>query len=77
MDSSLKMKYFSFRTSVIKWFESHFLKRKFLACIGNAISEDGTLKCTTSLSPWIARFSLICKQSSRITTRKWVPFICR
>ena len=39
-----KMKYFGFRTSVIKWFESYLSNRKFLVCIDNIFSEAGTLK---------------------------------
>ena len=39
-----KMKYFGFRTSAIKWFESYLSNRKFLACIDNFLSEAGTLK---------------------------------
>ena len=38
-----KMKYFGFRTSVIKWFESYLSNRKFLVCIA-VFSEAGTLK---------------------------------
>ena len=38
-----KMKYFGFRTSVIKWFESYLSNRKFLVCI-DVFSEAGTLK---------------------------------
>ena len=30
-----KMKYFGFRASVIKWFESNLSNRKFLVCIDN------------------------------------------
>ena len=39
-----KMKYFGFRESVIKWFESYLSNRKFLVCIDNVFSEAGTLK---------------------------------
>ena len=39
-----KMKYFGFRASVIKWFESYLPSRKFLICIDNVFSEAGTLK---------------------------------
>ena len=39
-----KMKYFGFRTSVIKWFESYLSNRKFLVCIDNVFFEAGTLK---------------------------------
>ena len=39
-----KMKYFGFRASIIKWFESYLLNRKFLVCIDNVFSETGTLK---------------------------------
>ena len=39
-----KMKYFGFRASVIKWFESYLSNRKFLVCIDNVFSEAGTLK---------------------------------
>ena len=38
-----KMKYFGFRASVIKWFESYLSNRKFLVCI-DVFSEAGTLK---------------------------------
>ena len=41
-----KMKYFGFRASVIKWFESYFSNRQLLVCIDNAFSEYGTLKCS-------------------------------
>ena len=39
-----KMKYFGFRTSVIKWFESYLSNRKFLVCIDNIFSEPGALR---------------------------------
>ena len=39
-----KMKYFGFRASVTKWFESYLSNRKFLVCIDNVFSEAGTLK---------------------------------
>ena len=39
-----KMKYFGFRASVIKWFESYLSNRKFLVCIDNVFFEAGTLK---------------------------------
>ena len=39
-----KMKYFGFRASVTKWFESCLSNRKFLVCIDNVFSETGTLK---------------------------------
>ena len=38
-----KMKYFGFRTSVIKWFESYLSNRKFLVCT-DVFSEAETLK---------------------------------
>ena len=38
-----KMKYFGFRTSVIKWFDSYLSSRKFLVCI-DVFSEAGILK---------------------------------
>ena len=38
-----KMKYFGFRASVIKWFESYLSNRKLLVCI-DVFSEAGTLK---------------------------------
>ena len=37
-----KMKYFGFRASVIRWFESYLSTRKFLVCIDNVFSEAGT-----------------------------------
>ena len=37
-----KMKYFGFRTSVIKWFESYLSNRKFFVCI-DVLFESGTL----------------------------------
>ena len=37
------MKYFGFRTSVIKWFESYLSNRKFLVCT-DVFPEAGTLK---------------------------------
>ena len=37
------LKYFGFRASVIKWFESYLSNRKFLVCI-DVFSEAGTLK---------------------------------
>ena len=39
-----KMKYFGFRESVIKWFESYLSNIKFLVGIDNVFSEAGTLK---------------------------------
>ena len=39
-----KMKYFGFRTSVIKWFQSYLSNRRFSVCIDNVFSEAGTLK---------------------------------
>ena len=39
-----KMKYFGFRASVTKWFESCLSNRKVLVCIDNVFSEAGTLK---------------------------------
>ena len=39
-----KMKYFGFRGSVIKWFESYLSSRKFLVSIDNVFSEVGVLK---------------------------------
>ena len=38
------MKYFCFRTSVTKWFESHLSNGKFLVCIDNVFCDAGTLK---------------------------------
>ena len=38
-----KIKYFGFRTFVIKWFESFFSNRKFLVAIDNVFAEAGTL----------------------------------
>ena len=38
-----KMKYFGFRTSVIKWFESYPSNKKILVCI-DVFSEAGTLE---------------------------------
>ena len=38
------MKYFGFRASVIKWFESYVSNRKFWFCFDNVFSEAGTLK---------------------------------
>ena len=38
------MKYFGFRASVIKWFESYLSNRKFLVCIDKVFFEAGTLK---------------------------------
>ena len=39
-----KMKYFGYQTSVIKWFESYLLNKKFLVCIDNVFSAARTLK---------------------------------
>ena len=39
-----KRKYFGFRASVTKWFESYLSNRKFLVSIDNVFSEAGTLK---------------------------------
>ena len=39
-----KMKYFSFRASVMKWFESYSSNGKFLVCINNIFSGAGALK---------------------------------
>ena len=45
MEFSLKkMKYFGFRASVIKWFDSYLSNRKFLICIDNVFPKAGTLK---------------------------------
>ena len=50
MEFSLKkMKYFRFRTSVIKWFESYLSNRKFLVCI-DVFVEAGTLKYSLTQS---------------------------
>ena len=38
-----KMKYFGFRTSTIKWFESYFSNKKFLVCFDSVFSAAGTL----------------------------------
>ena len=38
-----KMKYFGLQTSVIKWFKSFVLNRKFWLSIDNVSSEAGTL----------------------------------
>ena len=57
------MKYFHFRTSVIKWFESYLSKRKFLVCVDNVFSEAGALKYGVPqgsiLGPLL--FSITCK----------------
>ena len=57
------MKYFRFRTSVIKWFESYLSKRKFLVCVDNVFSEAGALKYGVPqgsiLGPLL--FSITCK----------------
>ena len=39
-----KMKYFGFRASVIKWFESYLSNRKFLVCIDNVFFKAVPLK---------------------------------
>ena len=39
-----KMKYFSFRTFVIKQFDSYLSNKNFLVTIDNVYSEAGTLK---------------------------------
>ena len=39
-----KVKYFDFRTTAIKWFNSYLSNRKFLICTDNAFSEAGPLK---------------------------------
>ena len=39
-----KMKYLSFRTSLIKRFESYLSNKTFLVCIDNVFSEAGALK---------------------------------
>ena len=39
-----KIKYFGFRASVIKCFESYLSSRNFLVCIDNVFSEAGTFK---------------------------------
>ena len=38
------MKYFGFRTSVVKWFECYLSNRKFYFCIDNVFSEAVALK---------------------------------
>ena len=57
------MKYFRFRTSVIKWFESYLSNRKFLVCVNNVFSEAGALKYgvpqDSILGPLL--FSVTCK----------------
>ena len=40
----VKMKYFGFQVSVIKWFESYLSNRKFLVCIDDVFSETATLQ---------------------------------
>ena len=45
MEFSLKkMKYFGFRTSAVKWFESYLSNTKFLVCIDVFFFEAGTFK---------------------------------
>ena len=39
-----KVKYFGFRTTAIKRFDSYLSNKKFLICIDNVFSEAGTLK---------------------------------
>ena len=51
-----KMKYFSFRASVIKWFESYLSNRKFLVSIDNVFSEAGTLKYGVPHGSILGRF---------------------
>ena len=73
-----KMKYFSFRTSLIKWFESYLSSRRFSVCIGNVFSKSGTLKYGipqgSTLGPLI--FFIICKWSSPIIIRCRLLFLC-
>ena len=45
------MKYFGFRASVSKWFESYVSNRKFWVCIDNVFSEAGTLKYSVPQIP--------------------------
>ena len=73
------MKYFGFRTSVIKWFESYLSNRKFLVCIDNVFFWGWNIKvrCTTRLYSWTAPFSIICKWSSPIIIRGRLLFVCR
>ena len=58
-----KMKYFSFRTSVIKCFESYLSSRRFSVCIDKVFSKSGTLKYGipqgSTLGP--LTFFIICK----------------
>ena len=74
-----KMKYFGFRTSVIKWFESYLSSRKFLVCIDIVFFWGWNIKvrCTTRLYSWTAPFSIICKWSSPIIIRRRLLFVCR
>ena len=61
------MKFFGFRTPVIKWFESYFSNRKFLICIDNVFFWSWSIKvrCSTRLSSWTAPFSIICQWTSQ------------
>ena len=54
-----KMKYFGFRASVIKWFES--LKQIFLVCIDNVFSEAGTLKYGVRRGSILETLLFLCK----------------
>ena len=55
-----KMKYFGFRVSVIKWFESYLSNRKFLICSDNCFSEAGTFKCIVSQGSLFLDHSFFC-----------------
>ena len=74
-----KMKYFGFRTSVIKWFESYLPYRKFSIYIDNVFFWGLNIKvrCTTRLYPWTAPFSVICKWSTPVIIRRRLLFVCR
>ena len=74
-----KMKYFGFRTPVIKWFESYLPYRKFSIYIDNVFFWGLNIKvrCTTRLYPWTAPFSVICKWSTPVIIRRRLLFVCR
>ena len=56
-----KIKYFVFRVSVIKWFESYLSSRKFLVCIDNVFSETGTLKYGVPQGSILGALLFLCK----------------
>ena len=72
-----KMKYFGFRASVIKWFESYLSNRKFLVCIDVFFCGwNINVRCTRRLHSWTTPYSITGKWYSPIIIRCRLLFIC-